>query len=125
MKDKCFFYHANVIDVYDGDTIRVDIDLGFNMSLRNMKVRLAGIDTAEMKSKDAALKQRATEARDWLRAKCLGKDIFLESLGLDKYGRWLGRLHMPDGSCLNDLLITSGLAVSYDGGTKNQELLKG
>ena len=125
MKDKCYFYAARVIDVYDGDTVRVDIDLGFNMSLRNLRVRLVGIDTAEMKSKDPTLKQRAVEARDWLRSKCLDSDVFLESSGLDKYGRWLGKLHTKDGVCLNDELLRLGFAVGYDGGTKGQELLKG
>lgn len=124
MKDKCFFYHAHVVDVHDGDTVRVDIDLGFSMSLRNLRIRLAGIDTAEMTSKDPALKQKAIAARDWLREKCLDKDVFLESHGMDKYGRWLGRLHTPEGSCINDALIQEGLALNYDGGKKNQELLK-
>lgn len=125
MKDKCFFYKARVIDVYDGDTIRVDIDLGFSMSLKNLKVRLVGIDTAEIKSKDLVLKQKAIEARDWLREKCLGTDVYLDSSGQDKYGRWLGKVHLIDGTCVNEELIKLGLGVKYDGGTKNQELLKG
>lgn len=125
MKERCFFYRANVVDIYDGDTIRVDIDLGFNMSLKNLKVRLSGIDTAEIKSKDEVLKSKALQARDWLRLQCLGKEIYLESNGLDKYGRWLGKVYTKEEICLNDELIKLGFALEYDGGKKQQELLKG
>lgn len=124
MNEKCFFYRANVVDVYDGDTMTVDIDLGFSMSLKKLKVRLTGIDTAEMKSKDPELKKKATAARDWLREQCLGKQVFLESAGLDKYGRWLGKVYTAEGICCNEELVRMGLALGYDGGTKNQELLK-
>jgi endonuclease YncB( thermonuclease family) len=113
-----------VTDVYDGDTITADIDLGFSMSLRNLKIRLHGIDTAEMKSKDPDLKQKAVAARDWLREQCLNQDVYLESFGLDKYGRWLGKIHTKSGTCCNEELVRMGLALEYDGGTKSQELLK-
>jgi endonuclease YncB( thermonuclease family) len=103
----------------------VDIDLGFSMSLRKLKVRLTGIDTAEITSKDPALKAKAVQARDWLRGQILGKDVFLESAGLDKYGRWLGKIHTKGGVCCNEELIKMGLALAYDGGTKQQQLLKG
>ncbi len=124
MKDKCFFYRARAIGVHDGDTIKVDVDLGFSMSLKNLKVRLTGIDTAEMTSKDPELKKKAVAARDWLREKCTGADLFLESAGQDKYGRWLGKVYLQNGLCLNEELVKLGLAVSYDGGKKHQELLK-
>lgn len=124
MESRCFFYRAHVISVYDGDTITVNIDLGFSMSLQKLKVRLVGIDTAEMKSKDPVLKEKAIAARDWLRSQILDKDVFLESHGLDKYGRWLGKIHTRDGICCNDEMIKLGHALSYDGGKKNQELLK-
>mgnify|MGYP006276139399 CR=1 FL=1 len=125
MDDRCFFYRAHVTDVHDGDTVTVDIDLGFSMSLRKLKVRLHGIDTAEMTSEDAALKSKAIAARDWLRSQILNKDIYLESGGLDKYGRWLGKVHTKEGLNCNDELVKMGLALSYDGGTKHQDLLKG
>jgi micrococcal nuclease len=113
-----------VVDVYDGDTVKVDIDLGFSMSLRGLKVRLSGIDTAEIKSNDPDLKKKAIAARDWLRGQILNKEVFLESAGLDKYGRWLGKIHTRDGLCCNEELVKMGLALEYDGGTKHQELLK-
>jgi micrococcal nuclease len=125
MDDRCFFYRANVTDVHDGDTCTVDIDLGFSMSLRKMKVRLTGIDTAEITSKDPALKAKAVQARDWLRGQILGKEVYLESAGQDKYGRWLGKIHTKGGVCCNEELVKMGLALAYDGGTKQQDLLKG
>jgi len=118
MDDRCFYYRARVTEVYDGDTVTADVDLGFMMSLRKLKVRLLGIDTAEMKGGTSESKARATQARDWLRSQILGKEIYLESKGLDKYGRWLGRIHTPAGLCCNDELINMGLATPYDGGAK-------
>ena len=124
MNDRCFFYKATVIEVYDGDTITVDVSLGFSMLLRKLNVRLSGIDTAEMKSKDPELKKKATAARDWLREQILGKDVYLDSAGQDKYGRWLGKIYTQGGVCCNEELVRLGLALVYDGGTQNQELLK-
>jgi micrococcal nuclease len=122
VEDKRYFYRAQVIEVYDGDTITVDIDLGFSLSLRGLKVRLSGIDTAEMKSKDPGQRARAVAARDWLRSSCLGKQVFLQSGGQDKYGRWLGVVYTPEGLSCNEELVRLGHAVAYDGG-KKQEIL--
>jgi micrococcal nuclease len=125
MDDRCFFYRAKVLGVHDGDTITVDIDLGFNIILSKIKVRLNGIDTAEIYSKNEELRLKAVAARDWLSEKILGKDVYIDSRGLDKYGRWLGVIHTKDNVCCNDELIKMGLALSYFGEKKNQELLKG
>jgi len=125
MDDRCFFYRAKVLGVHDGDTITVDIDLGFNIILSKIKVRLNGIDTAEINSKNEELRLKAVAARDWLSEKILGKDVYIDSRGLDKYGRWLGVIHTKDNVCCNDELIKMGLALSYFGEKKNQELLKG
>jgi micrococcal nuclease len=122
VEDKRYFYRASVVEVYDGDTITVDIDLGFNLSLRGLKVRLSGLDTAEMKSKDAGQRSRAIAARDWLRSSCLGKHVFLQSGGQDKYGRWLGTVYTLDGLCCNEELLRLGHAVPYGGGKKQSVL---
>jgi micrococcal nuclease len=118
MEDRCFFYRARVVDVYDGDTVTVDVDLGFSMSLRKLKVRLSGIDAAEMRGGTNESRARAVLARDWLRSQILGKEIYLESKGIDKYGRWLGRIHTQDGNCCNDQLLVMGLAIQYSGGSR-------
>lgn len=118
MEDKRFFYRGRVIDVYDGDSIKADIDLGFFLVIKRISIRLDGVDTAELTSKNPAVKQRAYAARDWLREACLDKDVYLDSFGQDKYGRWLCKVYTIDGKCLNDELVSSGLALEYDGGKK-------
>jgi micrococcal nuclease len=121
MEAKRFFYKAKVTAVHDGDTLTADIDLGFSINLKSIKIRLDGIDTPEITSKDAALKAKAILARDFLRQECLGKDVYLESRGLDKYGRCLAKVFTLANNCCNDMLVQSGLAISYDGGTKHPE----
>ena len=116
---KCYNYQVDVISVYDGDTITVNVDLGFSMTLNKLKIRLTGVDTAEMKSTDEALKKKAVAARDFIREQILNKRVLLECYGQDKYGRWLGKIFAPDGTCLNDELIKKGFAYAYDGGTKD------
>lgn len=116
---KCYNYQVDVIAVYDGDTITVNVDLGFSMALNKLKIRLMGVDTAEMKSTDEALKKKAVAARDFIRDQILNKRVLLECYGQDKYGRWLGKIFAPDGTCLNDELIKRGFAYAYDGGTKD------
>jgi endonuclease YncB( thermonuclease family) len=116
---KCYNYQVDVISVYDGDTITVNVDLGFSMALNKLKIRLTGVDTAEMKSTDEALKKKAIAARDFIREQILNKRVLLECYGQDKYGRWLGKIFAPDGTCLNEELIKRGFAYAYDGGTKD------
>ena len=116
---KCYNYQVDVISVYDGDTITVNVDLGFSMALNKLKIRLTGVDTAEMKSTDEALKKKAIAARDFIREQVLNKRVLLECYGQDKYGRWLGKIFAPDGTCLNEELIKKGFAYAYDGGTKD------
>jgi micrococcal nuclease len=116
---KCYNYQVDVLSVYDGDTLTVNVDLGFSMTLNKLKIRLTGVDTAEMKSTDEALKKKAVAARDFIREQVLNKRVLLECYGQDKYGRWLGKIFAPDGTCLNDELIKRGFAYAYDGGTKD------
>lgn len=125
MKDKCYFYKAQVLKVVDGDTIIADIDVGFGFKTSKTHIRLAGIDTGEIHSKDEAIKKKGEEAKSWLKALIDGKEIYIESLGLDKYGRALAKVYTIEGACCNEEMVKLGLALRYDGGTKRQELLKG
>lgn len=125
MIDSCYFYRATIIRVVDGDSCIADIDLGFGVKTSNTKIRLDGIDTAEMKSKDPILREKAEKAKNSLKEMVEGKVVYLKSLGLDKYGRSLAIIYMQDGRCCNDELKANDLAISYHGGTKQQELLKG
>ena len=100
-----YTYKATVTSVYDGDTLTVDIDLGFSIILRNIKLRLLGIDTPELRG--------GTE-----KTKSLGKEIFVESHKKGKYGRYLATIWCIDDDkknekSINDLLLENNLAVEY------------
>jgi micrococcal nuclease len=115
---KLYTYKATVIRVYDGDTMTVDIDLGFNIVLRNIKLRLLGINTPELRGGTKITKSYARKARDFVREKCLGKEIYIQSSGKGKYGRWLAEVwHIEDNQrsskSINDLLLESNLAEPY------------
>ncbi len=115
---KAYVYNAEVISVYDGDTIKAVLDLGMSVN-RKVSCRLYGIDTPELRSKMASEKQAAYTARDRVRDLVLGKSVVLESISKpDKYGRLLVRVWAEDGVCVNDLLVKEGLALPYDGGKK-------
>ena len=122
--ENMYFYKAIVTDVFDGDTLTVDVDLGFNIILKSIKVRLVGIDTAEIRTKNKEQKAKACAARDMLRSLCLQKQVLFKSDGLDKYGRWLGTIFTLDGISCNEELLKSGLAIAYDGGKKRSLILE-
>lgn len=104
-------YKSKVISVYDGDTIRCDIDLGFSTTLSNQSIRLYGIDTPEVRGEE---REKGLKVRDVLRELILGKDVIIQTIKdtKGKYGRWLGRVYLGD-MCVNDFLIESGYAQPY------------
>jgi micrococcal nuclease len=111
-----------VTAIVDGDTIDVDIDLGFDISFYS-RVRLAGIDTPESRTKDKTEKALGLEVKERLK-KILNeaKSIVIKTEKPDsteKYGRILGWLYI-DGSdvSVNDSLIADGYAWGYMGETK-------
>lgn len=113
-----YTYKATVTSVYDGDTLTVDIDLGFSIVLRNIKLRLLGIDTPELRGGTEKTKSYAKQSRDYVREKCLGKEIFVESHRKGKYGRYLATIWCIDDDkknekSINDLLLENNLAVEY------------
>ena len=109
-------YKAHVTGVYDGDSITVDIDLGFYMTMCNQKVRLLGIDTPEIRGDE---REQGLVVRDRVRELILDKDVMLKSYKdkAGKYGRWLATILFQEenGSwtSLNQLLLDEGLAVRY------------
>jgi endonuclease YncB( thermonuclease family) len=111
---------GQVIKVYDGDTITIASKLPFNESpLYRLSVRLNGIDTPEIKGKTADEKQAAKEARDALAGLIMNKQIRLENVESEKYGRILADVYLGD-LHINKWLIDNRYAVSYDGGTKQR-----
>ena len=111
-------YKAKVRKVYDGDTITVDIDLGLDAWHHGMQIRLAGVDTPEVRGKE---KVEGIKVRDIVRELILGKKIHLHTTQKGKYGRYLGRVDCEiegEEACLNDWLVEKGYAQSYSGGKR-------
>jgi endonuclease YncB( thermonuclease family) len=116
-----FTYRLDIdsISVYDGDTIKCDIDLGFSIILRKQSVRSLGINCPEIRTKDKKEKALAYEARDQLRHILEDAEVIaLQSHGKGKFGRILGTL-FADGKNVNDMMIDLGLARPYDGGKRS------
>jgi micrococcal nuclease len=107
-------YRATVIRWVDGDTVDLNVDLGFHLTLAG-RFRLTGIDTPE-RGRPGALEAHA-------RAEALapvGTEVLVLSEKSDKYGRWLGTILIThDGPPVNHTLVYEGLAKPYDGGTKD------
>jgi micrococcal nuclease len=118
-----YHYKAEVISVYDGDTITVMIDQGMKHFAR-VKVRMIGINTPELRTKDLEEKERGYAAKEYLKSRIEGKTIVINTVKKGKFGRWLGVIWLYEegmeelGESLNDEMIRVGHAVSYDGGKR-------
>ena len=124
-------YNFRVIEinrVVDGDTIDVTIDLGFDL-YKKERVRVAGVDTPEKRTRDKEEKELGIDATNWLKDRLEAAIAGEEDLvirtelvgGVGKYGRLLGWLYIGDQELsLNEIMITEGYAWSYDGGTKQK-----
>ena len=116
-------YHVRTIrNVVDGDTIDVDIDLGFDISFSS-RVRLAGIDTPESRTTDKMEKALGLEAKEYLKKKLKdAKNVVIRTEKMDsseKYGRILGWIYVDgDTVSINNHLIEDGYAWGYLGDTK-------
>jgi len=109
---------GQVIKVYDGDTITIASKLPYDSSpVYRFSVRLNGIDTPEIKGKKEEDKTLAKKARDELSKMILNKEVTLENVQTEKYGRVLADVHC-DGIHLNSWMVDQRFAVKYDGGTK-------
>jgi len=124
-------YNFRVIEinrVVDGDTIDVTIDLGFDL-YKKERVRVAGVDTPEKRTRDLEEKALGLDATNWMKEKLEGAidgedDLVIRTElvgGMGKYGRLLGWLYIgTDELSLNEQMIEEGYAWEYDGGTKNK-----
>jgi micrococcal nuclease len=116
------YYVKKVTKVVDGDTIDVEIDLGFDISFSS-RVRLAGIDTPESRTTDKMEKALGLEAKAYLKHEIdYAKSVVIKTEKMDsseKYGRILGWVFL-DGSTvsLNEKMISDGYAWGYLGDTK-------
>ena len=106
-----FTYRAKVVSVYDGDTIRADVDLGFSLRMCNASFRLSGIDTPEIRG---AEREEGIKVRDIVREMILGRDVIIETEKdkSGKYGRYLATIWI-DGINVNKWLVEQGHAERY------------
>lgn len=113
---------GRVVKVYDGDTITLAAMIPcVSHGPFKFSVRLRGIDTPEMKTKDEDEREAAVIARDALASLIGGKTVRLEDVGTDKYGRLLADVRLPgDSASLSEWMIEQRYAVMYDGGTKHR-----
>ena len=130
-RKSCYNFRVTKINrVVDGDTIDVTIDLGFDL-YKKERVRVAGVDTPEKRTKNLEEKALGLDATGWLKAKLEetikgDEELIIRTElkgGVGKYGRLLGWLYVGDSDIsLNEQMITEGYAHAYDGGTKNMDL---
>jgi micrococcal nuclease len=120
---------TSITKVLDGDTIDVIIDLGFDLA-KSERVRIAGVDTPEKRTRNLEEKALGIDATEWLKDKLEGAidgddDLIIRTElvgGVGKYGRLLGWLYIGDSDVsLNEQMITEGYAWAYDGGTKQKD----
>jgi micrococcal nuclease len=128
-------YNFRVVEVnrvLDGDTLDITIDLGFDL-YKKERVRVAGVDTPEKRTRNLEEKALGIDATNWLKEKLEGTLAGDDELsvrtelvgGTGKYGRLLGWLYIGDESVsLNEQMIAEGYAHAYDGGTKDMDLEK-
>ena len=128
-RKSCYNFRVIKINkVVDGDTIDVTIDLGFDL-YKKERVRVAGVDTPEKRTRDLEEKELGIDATNWVKDKLesaiKGDDDLIIRTELDggvgKYGRLLGWLYIGDADVsLNEQMIDEGYAWAYDGGTKQK-----
>ena len=129
-RKSCYNFRVTEINrVVDGDTIDVTIDLGFDL-YKKERVRVAGIDTPEKRTRDLEEKALGIDATNYLKKKLedtiAGDDELTIRTelkgGMGKYGRLLGWLYIgEDVVSINEQMIDEGYAWSYDGGTKQKD----
>ena len=129
-RKSCYNFRVVSVDkVLDGDTIDVTIDLGFDL-YKKERVRIAGGDTPEKRTRDKEEKVLGIDATNWLKSKLeeaiKGDDELTIRTelkgGVGKYGRLLGWLYIGDDNVsLNEQMIGEGYAWPYDGGTKKKD----
>lgn len=105
-----YYYNSRVEKIIDGDTVRLDIDLGFTVHWKS-NCRLYGVNAPELNSKDPEERIKALEAKEYL-IDNLPEKVVIQSLELDKYGRPLVDIYV-DKRLINEELIQKGLAKEY------------
>ena len=119
-------YKVNILKVVDGDTVDVDIDLGFGCWLRNERVRIVGIDTPESRTSDRVEKVFGEAAKQRLVSLLSSEAILISQVSKmgenmkGKFGRILGDFKTITGEIVTEVLMKEGHAVAYNGGNKEK-----
>ena len=124
-KDPYMYRIKKITKVVDGDTIDANIDLGFDISLTK-RIRLAGIDTPESRTRNLEEKALGLESKEWLKKALEGaKDILIKTElpdSTEKYGRIIGHLYINgEETSINNQMVAEGYAWEYDGGAKKKD----
>ena len=111
-----YHYKANVESTYDGNTVRVNIDLGLKTWIMDEPIRLFGINAPELKGPE---RPKGLKSRDRLRELINGKEIFLETIKdtKGKFGRYLGKIWIEENGkwvSVNDRIVEEGFAEYKD-----------
>ena len=114
-------YKVEVTRVVDGDTVDVDIDLGFGMTYKKQRVRMKGIDTPESRTRDLVEKKFGLASKEFLKSQLKDQEIELVSHDKGKFGRILGELFVGSSAySINKIMIDNHYAVLYDGQSKEE-----
>ena len=120
-------YKATVKRIIDGDSVVLDIDLGFYIFMNETKIRLYGIDTPEMNSEDPLLRLQAVLATRYLYDNMpVGSKVTIKTVldKREKYGRLLATIITEDGFNINEGLLNNKLAISYKNLTREEQIQK-
>lgn len=104
-------YKAKVLNIVDGDTIDVKIDIGFALE-QTHRLRLLGINTPELHDPDPVVRQRAQDAKTYLKGLIDGMDVIIYTEKDDDFGRYLAVVYYNNQN-INDIMIRDGFAVPY------------
>lgn len=113
MEKTLYHYKVTVVDVYDGDTCTVDIDLGLHIWSKGEKIRLIRINAPELRGNE---RTKGLKSRDFLRSLILNKEVVIETIKdkKEKYGRYLAEIWLEDEegkfNNINDIMVQNGFA---------------
>ena len=112
-------YNCKIVRVIDGDSIILDIDLGFGLWIHGESIRLFGVDCPECRSRDKEEKAAGLAAKDFVKRLLHdGGTYTLTTKEKGKFGRYLGTIYLTEETSINDALIKERLAVPYFGQSK-------
>lgn len=116
------FVQGKIVDVYDGDTVKIVLNLPINLQYFRWNCRLSGINTPEIRTKNIKEKEFGLLVRDKLKERIENKILLIKCGEFDKYGRLLVEIYENNGELfsINNWLIENNYAKPYDGGTKEE-----